>query len=208
MVSWDTRRLSSSGYWVFSHPEICLGDQSRISLLATMFRNFRWMERRQRLGRKADCQASPSAGLARYAGRPPCRATSRLTVDTARCKHLAISRIDEPEASPRGAHASVLPEQSHRDATPDNEWRNVLCQRRDRSDAASGPPSNDATHRSSAPRKGNTHCVEALLNGGANASLTDKVLSTLGTRTLEIAKLTAPTFHAEFENYAEGSMPR
>jgi hypothetical protein len=31
MVSWDTRRLSSSGYWVFSHPEICSGDQSRIS---------------------------------------------------------------------------------------------------------------------------------------------------------------------------------
>src|SRR5580704_10820359 len=46
-------------------------------------------------------QASLSAGLARYAGRPPCRATSRLTVDTARCKHLAISRNDEPEASPR-----------------------------------------------------------------------------------------------------------
>jgi hypothetical protein len=50
-----------SGYWVFSQPEICFGDQSRISLLATMFRNFRLMERRQRLGRKADCQASPSA---------------------------------------------------------------------------------------------------------------------------------------------------
>jgi hypothetical protein len=47
-----------------------------------------------------------------------------------------------------------------------------------------------------------------ILIGGANASLTDKVLSTLGTRTLEIPKLTAPTFHAEFENYAEGSMPR
>jgi hypothetical protein len=54
MVSWDTRMLSSSGYWVFSQPEICFGDQSRISLLATMFRNFRLMERRQRLGRKAD----------------------------------------------------------------------------------------------------------------------------------------------------------
>jgi hypothetical protein len=41
MVSWDTRMLSSSGYWAFNHPEICCGDQSRISLLATMFRNFR-----------------------------------------------------------------------------------------------------------------------------------------------------------------------
>jgi hypothetical protein len=38
-----------------------LGDQSSISLLATMSRNFRLMERRQPLGRKADCQASPSA---------------------------------------------------------------------------------------------------------------------------------------------------
>jgi hypothetical protein len=43
--------ISSSGYWVFSQPEICCGDQSRISLLATMLRNFRWMERRQRLGK-------------------------------------------------------------------------------------------------------------------------------------------------------------
>src|SRR5580704_7893894 len=59
------------------------------------------MERRQRLGRQADCQASPSAGLARYCGRPPCRATSRLTVDTARCKHLAMARSDWPEAIPR-----------------------------------------------------------------------------------------------------------
>src|SRR5580704_7221625 len=31
MVSWDTRMLSSSGYWFFSQPEICCGDQSRIS---------------------------------------------------------------------------------------------------------------------------------------------------------------------------------
>src|SRR4030081_838078 len=38
MVSWDTRMLSSTGYWVFSQPQICCGDQSRISLLATMFR--------------------------------------------------------------------------------------------------------------------------------------------------------------------------
>src|ERR1700758_3178121 len=101
MVSWDTRMLSSSGYWVFSQPEICFGDQSRISLLATMLRNCRLLERRQGLGRKADCQASWSAWLARYPRRPPCRAASRLTVDTARSKHLAISRNEEPEASPR-----------------------------------------------------------------------------------------------------------
>jgi len=45
----------------FQPSEICSGDQSRISLLATTFRNFRLMERRQRLGRRADCQASSSA---------------------------------------------------------------------------------------------------------------------------------------------------
>jgi hypothetical protein len=52
MVSWDTRRLSSSGYWSFSHPEICSGDQFRISLLATMSRNLRFRASRQLFGRK------------------------------------------------------------------------------------------------------------------------------------------------------------
>ena len=36
MVSWNTRLLSSWGYWIFGHPEICSGDQSKISLLATI----------------------------------------------------------------------------------------------------------------------------------------------------------------------------
>ena len=40
MVSWDTRRLSSSGYWIFSYPKICSGDQSKISLLATIVCNW------------------------------------------------------------------------------------------------------------------------------------------------------------------------
>ena len=46
MVSWDTLMLSSSGYCILSRPEICSGDQSNISLLATMFRNFRLTARR------------------------------------------------------------------------------------------------------------------------------------------------------------------
>jgi hypothetical protein len=57
MVSWDTRMLSSSGYRIFNHPEICSGDQSRISLLATIVCSFPWMARRHALGRKADSQA-------------------------------------------------------------------------------------------------------------------------------------------------------
>jgi len=54
------------------------------------------------------------------------------------------------------AHAAVLPEQSRRDATPDNEWRNVLCQKRARSHAASVLLSTDATPRVSAPLKAQT----------------------------------------------------
>ena len=46
MVSWDTSMVSSSGYWIFSHPEICSGDQSNISLLATTFCNLTWIARR------------------------------------------------------------------------------------------------------------------------------------------------------------------
>src|SRR5258707_15712252 len=98
MVSWDTRMLSFLGYRIFNHPEICSGDQSRISLLATIVRSFPWVARRHVLGRKADSQAWESASLARYCGRPPGRATSPLTVDAAHCNPLAISRMDEPEA--------------------------------------------------------------------------------------------------------------
>src|SRR5580693_6724245 len=101
MVSWDTRILSSLGYSVFSHPEICSGDHFRISLLATTSRNLRRRARRHFLGRKADSQAWSSASCARYAGRPPWRVTSRPTVEAARSRCLAISRIDEPEAIPR-----------------------------------------------------------------------------------------------------------
>src|SRR5271154_6616900 len=101
MVSGDTRRLLSLGYWIFSHPETCSGDQSSTSLLTTISRNRSWMARRHSLGRRADSQATESASLARYMERPPCRATSLLTVDAARLRLVAISRIDEPDAIPR-----------------------------------------------------------------------------------------------------------
>jgi hypothetical protein len=57
---------------------------------------------------------------------------------------------------PQQVSAAAPPEQSHRDATPDNEWRNVLCQRHARSHARSALPSSDATRRSSAPPKAQT----------------------------------------------------
>src|SRR5215472_11910491 len=46
-------------------PEICSGDQSRISLLATMFRNLRFLARRHLFGRRAESQAWSSASWAR-----------------------------------------------------------------------------------------------------------------------------------------------
>ncbi len=101
MVSCDTRMLSSSGYWVFSQPEICFGDQSSISLLATMFRNFRLIEEGGVLGPQGRLpeNADPMTGSIPRTATMTC--DRQLTVDTARSKHLAISRIDEPEASPR-----------------------------------------------------------------------------------------------------------
>ncbi len=146
--------MLDSGF--FSHPEICSGDQSNISLLATIFCNLTWIASKQRLGRKADSQASEPASLARYSERPPWRATSRLTVDATRSRRLAISRIDEPQASARGASAAGPPEQTHRDATPDNEWTNAPCRRRARSYATNLPPSNGATRPSFALPKAQT----------------------------------------------------
>ena len=45
------------GILIVSQPEICLGDQSKISLLATIFRSWSCLAKRQSLGRKADSQA-------------------------------------------------------------------------------------------------------------------------------------------------------
>ena len=49
--------LSLLGYCLLSHPEICSGDQSRISLLATIKRSFLWLASRQAFGRRASFQA-------------------------------------------------------------------------------------------------------------------------------------------------------
>jgi hypothetical protein len=57
--------LPSARDAVFSQPGICLGDQSKISLLVTTSRNFGCSARRHLLGRKADSQAWSSASCAR-----------------------------------------------------------------------------------------------------------------------------------------------
>ena len=101
MVSSDACKPSSAGNSRFSHSEICSGDQSSASLSATRHRSLRWLARRHDFGRSANCQARPSASMARYVLRPPCRATSRLTVEGERPKPAAIPRIDRPAAIPR-----------------------------------------------------------------------------------------------------------
>jgi len=50
----DTRVLrTADAALVFSQPEICSGDQSNSSLLATISCSFSWIARRQGFGRKA-----------------------------------------------------------------------------------------------------------------------------------------------------------
>src|SRR6266436_1078732 len=140
--------MLDSGF--FSHPEICSGDQSNISLLATIFCNLTWIASKQRLGRKADSQASEPASLARYSERPPWRATSRLTVDATRSKRLAISRIDEPEASPR--------EISSRS-------RSVSARSERRRTAGTNPPYRDTRQRMeecSLPKARPISCIDCL----------------------------------------------
>src|SRR5258708_405198 len=101
MVSWDTRRLSSSGYWIFSQPEICCGDQSRISLLATIFCSFTWIARRQRLGAKPRPRPRRRVGLHLQPHAPPGGAASRPRVGPARSGLWEIAGTDEPETPPR-----------------------------------------------------------------------------------------------------------
>src|SRR4029453_865109 len=101
MVSWDTRKPSLAGNARFSQPEICSGDQYNASLPATRQRSSGWLARRHGLGRSARSQARASASVARYALRPPWRATSRLTAEGERPKLAAIRRIDRPAAIPR-----------------------------------------------------------------------------------------------------------
>ncbi len=65
MVSCDTRIASPSGYRLFSQPEICSGDQSSLSFLATTSRRRSFVASRHLLGRGALSQALSSAFAAR-----------------------------------------------------------------------------------------------------------------------------------------------
>src|SRR4029434_11306542 len=76
MVSWDTRKPSLAGNARLSHPEICSGDQSNASFSATRHRSSGWLARRHGLGRSARSQARAAVSVARYALRPPWRATA------------------------------------------------------------------------------------------------------------------------------------
>jgi len=93
--------LPSSGNSCFSHPAICSGDQSRLSLRATITCNLGCTASRHGFGRRASFHACASASVARYRWRPPWRAMSRLTVEGDRPIPAAIWRIEVSAAMPR-----------------------------------------------------------------------------------------------------------
>src|SRR5215216_2144747 len=100
MVSCDTRIASSSGKRLLSQPEICCGDQSSLSFLATTSRRESFWASRHLFGRRALSQVRSSASKARYLTHPPLRPTSRLTLEAARPKRAAMAPNESPAASP------------------------------------------------------------------------------------------------------------
>jgi hypothetical protein len=101
MVSWDTRMLSFWGYRIFSHLEICSGDQSRISFTGNDRSQLHMDGKKARLGSQSrlpglmicfigSIEWTPA--VARHL--PAHRLRSPL-------QPLAISRIDEPGGIPR-----------------------------------------------------------------------------------------------------------
>jgi len=132
MVSWDTLILWSSGYRVLQPSGYLLGDQSSISLLATMSRTLRFTARRHLFGRMAETQLGDLHHGHGRQDRPPWRATSRPTVETARSRRPAMSRVDKPEAIPR--------EMSSRSAS-------VSASHERRRAAGAMPPRGNKTHR-------------------------------------------------------------
>ena len=104
MVSWDTRMPSSSGYCVFSHPEICSGDQSRISLLATISRNLRlWQEGTSSAARPTPRLGHPPRGsigrTATMAGDLPAHCRSR-SIQIVELSHESMNRKRSLEICP------------------------------------------------------------------------------------------------------------
>ena len=145
--------LSSSGYWIFSHPEICSGDQSRISLLATMFRNLRLTASRHFFGRKAESQAGhPHHGRDRPDGhrgekspgslwRPldPVVEQSHEAANPEAIPREMSSRSAKRERQPRAATSGGRNASARQQHT--RECSYAACQRRAQSHAATVPPS-------------------------------------------------------------------
>src|SRR5215470_5813169 len=66
-------------------------------------------------------------------------AASQSVSGISTAQHMGVGLVPTSEVRPPVGTCLIF-----RAATPDNEWRNVLCQRHDRSHATSDPPSNDA----------------------------------------------------------------
>ena len=85
------------------------------SFAATASRNAGRVAKRQTFGRRLRAHARVSATDARYWRRPPCRRTSRLTVDAARPEPRLTARIDAPFAKPREISSRSAPVSDNRE---------------------------------------------------------------------------------------------
>jgi hypothetical protein len=78
------------------------------------------------------------AKVPRYALRPPCRVTSRLTVEGERPKPAAMRRIDRPRSDPARNLFALIQHQRRR-AAPAGYRRDASIKRQDMVDRALGP---------------------------------------------------------------------
>jgi hypothetical protein len=91
----------SLGCRALSHSASCCGDHCPGSFRAIRAHRGGLDASRQGLGRRAQSNARASARTARYARRPPLRATSRLIADAARPGYRPICRQESPSSTPR-----------------------------------------------------------------------------------------------------------
>ena len=174
--------LSSLGYCFFSHPEICSGDQSRISLLATMLRNS--------LFRQANIfsDATPSSRLAdphhgrdRQVGHHGARLPGSRwrPLDPGLC---AIAKIEEPQAIPREMSSRSATVSANRERRR-SRWRNPSARqqhgtnpamrfaRARRSHAATVPSSSDSKSHASRSQKALTSSLVSYQHHLYNSDL-------------------------------------
>ena len=85
----------------FSQPEICLGDQSKISLLATIFRSCSWPGQQAELGAQSRLPGLPIGFMDAILRAPAMAGYLSAYVEPARLRRWTIARSELPLAIPR-----------------------------------------------------------------------------------------------------------